>query len=115
MEHLKTALKLALTSGKFAYKMMAISAETFCRHSFGRRYALNLLAGYIFCLALTGLLSFGAAQLHPALLQDYLTIYFILIVFHLVRMWRYHPNLHSHSNGQSWAIWSRLIETCIIE
>jgi hypothetical protein len=108
MEHLKTALKWALPSAKFAYKMLAISAEVICRHSFGRRYAINLLASYVFCLAVTGLMRFGAMELRPDLLKSYLLIYAILMIYHLACMWRHQPNLHSHSSGQSWGIWEQL-------
>ncbi len=107
MKHLRTILKWALPSVKFAYKMLAVSAEVFCRHSFGRRYTPTLLASFFCSFLFLSLYRSAAPQPCPALIDIYLLIFFILVLFHIVRVWRPRATMHSYSNGHSWEFWSR--------
>jgi hypothetical protein len=87
--------------------MLAVSAEVFCRHSFGRRYVPTLLASFFCCFMFLSLCRGVVPQLCPTLISIYLLIFFILVLFHIVRTWRPGPIIHSYSNGQSWEFWSR--------
>jgi len=107
MKHLKTILKWALPSVKIACKMLAVSAEVFCRHSFGRRYAPTLLAGFFCCFVALSLFRSVVPQVIPGLIDIYLLIFFVLVLYHIARMWRQQPTIHSYSSGQSWEFWSR--------
>jgi hypothetical protein len=107
MKHLKTTLKWVLPSVKIAYKMLAITGEVFCRHSFGRRYAPILLASFFSSWMALSLFRHVVPQPFPALIDIYLLCFFVLIVYHIARMWRPRPTIHSYSSGQSWALWSR--------
>lgn len=107
MRHLKTILKWALPSAKFTYKMLAVSAEVFCRHCFGRRYAPTLLLSLCFSFLGLNLIRITEPQAHPGLIDDYLLIYLILVIYHVARMWWHQTPVHSYSNGLSWEIWSR--------
>ena len=109
MDLIKDTLKWALPSAKIAYKMTATNAEAFCRHSFGQRYAPSLIGSFLFCFAFTSLMRAAAPERASRLLDIYLMTFFILLLFHLSRMWR--PRAvpsHSYANGQSWPIWRRL-------
>ena len=109
MEQLKTILKFHFRSAKVAYKMFAVSAEVFCRHSFGQRYALTLLASLLGNYVFLGvLLQPVVRQQHSALIDDYLLIFFVLVIYHICSMWRRRANIQSYSNGQSWDFWRRL-------
>lgn len=108
MELIKTTLKWALPSGKIAYKMLAVSAEVFCRHSFGRRYAPTLLASFGFCFVFLSLFRTAMTQQAPAFISIYLFIFLILVLYHLARMWCSRVTIQSYSNGQSWRFWERL-------
>ena len=105
MKHIKTILKWALPSAKFGYRMMAINAELFCRHSFGRRYAPSLLASFLFCFTVFGLIQladpFGASKL----ISLYLLTFFGLVLWHIGSMWRRRGLTHSYANGSSWELW----------
>ena len=107
MKHLKTILKWALPSVKIAFKILAVSAEVFCRHSFGRRSAPTLLASFFCCFLALNLFRMTVPQVFPALIDIYLLIFFVLVLFHIARMWRQRPTTHSYSSGQSWEFWSR--------
>jgi hypothetical protein len=107
MKQLRTILKWVLPSVKIAYKMLAISAEVFCRHSFGRRYVPTLLASFFCSWMALSLFRRVVPQAFPALIDIYLLLFFILILYHLARMWRPRPTIHSYSSGQSWGFWSR--------
>lgn len=87
--------------------MMAINAEVFCRHSFGRRYAPSLMASLLFCVASFGLFHLANPNGASTLLDTYLLIFFILVLFHIASMWRRRAILHSYFNGLSWPIWER--------
>jgi hypothetical protein len=87
--------------------MLAVSAEVFCRHSFGRRYAPTLLAGFFCCFVALSLFRNVVPQLIPGLIDIYLLIFFVLVLYHIARMWRQRQTIHSYSNGDSWEFWSR--------
>jgi hypothetical protein len=87
--------------------MLAISAEVFCRHSFGRRYAPTMVTGFFCCFLALNLFRMAVPQAFPALIDIYLLIFFILVLYHIARMWCQRPTLHSYSSGQSWEFWSR--------
>ena len=107
MEALRTILKWALPSSKFAYKMLATSAEVFCRHSFGRRYMPTMLLSFVICMAALKLFSFAETPPYPGLVDGYLLIFFALLLYHFVQMRRTGPGIHSTSSGRSWPFWSR--------
>jgi hypothetical protein len=107
MEALKTILKWALPSSKFAYKMLATSAEVFCRHRFGRRYLPTMLFSFVTCMAVLNLFSFAETPPCPGLVDAYLLIFFALLLYHFVQMRRTGRGIHSTSSGQSWPFWSR--------
>lgn len=62
MPQTKTISKWALASAKIAYQLLAVSAEVFCRHSFGVRYAGHLVAGLLSCCLYTVLMETGQPQ-----------------------------------------------------
>jgi hypothetical protein len=98
-----------LPSAKWAYKLSAVCAEAFCRHSFGQRYAPWLLGSFLFCFAITSLFRAVAPEQTSRLLDIYLLTFFILTLFHLGSMWR--PRAlptHTYSTGRSWSFWRRL-------
>jgi len=107
MNHLRTISRWALPSAKFTYNILAVSAEAFCRHSFGRRYAPSLLVSFCCCFVALNLGRANGPQLVPALTDIYLLIFFILVLYHIARMWRQRATIHSHSTGQSWEFWQR--------
>jgi len=108
MNHLKIILKWVLPNVKFAYNMLAVSAEVFCRHSFGARYTPAMLAGFIFCfLTMTIVCGIDPDKSSPAI-GVYLFIYFVLLIYHGVKMWLPRAVTHSQSSGLSWAFWGRI-------
>jgi hypothetical protein len=108
MDQLKTILKFHFRSAKIAYKMLAVSAEVFCRHSFGQRYAPNLLASFFCSFVTLSLLRKVVPQEAPIFVSLYLFGFFILLLWHLVHMWRPRATIQSHSNGQSLNFLARL-------
>lgn len=108
MRPLKIILKWVLPSVKIAYRMLAVSAEVFCRHTFGPRYAPSLLASFIFCFVSMACLRAIFPNESSPIIGIYLFSYFILIIYHLVRMWRPRTPTHSYSSGYSWEFWERL-------
>jgi hypothetical protein len=108
MKHLKIILKWALPSIKAGYNLLAVSAEVFCRHSFGPRYAQSLLASFFFCFVSMACLRAVFPDESSPIIDIYLLSYFILVLYHLGRMWRPPTTTHSYSNGQSWGFWERL-------
>ena len=76
MKQLKTILKWALPSVKAAYNLMAVSAEVFCRHSFGQRYAPSLLASFFFCFVVMSLLREVATDKGSPMVDIYLLFFF---------------------------------------
>ena len=108
MLQLKTILKWLLPSVKFTCKMLAVSGEVFCRHSFGQRYLATLLVSFIFSFVILLLQRATALVNQPTTVDIYLLTYFILILYHACQMWRPHTAVHSYSNGQSWGFWERL-------
>jgi hypothetical protein len=108
MKHLRTILKWALPSVKAIYNMLAVSAEVFCRHAFGPRYAPSLLAGFLFCFVILECLRSYFPNPSSPLIEEYLFAYFILVLWHLFRMWRPRTPMHSYSSGYSWMFWERL-------
>ena len=108
MLHLQTILKWLLPSVKFTCKMLAVSGEVFCRHSFGQRYAATLLASFFFSLAILMLQRVTALDNNPTPVDAYLLTFFVLVLCHIGRMWRPRTAIHSYSNGQSWSFWERL-------
>lgn len=109
MDHEKFIRRYVLPSAKLAYNLSATSAEVFCRHSFGQRYAPSILGSFLFAFVFTNLMRSVNPQQSSRLLDVYLLAFFILVLFHLGRMWR--PRLapsHSYSCGQSWPFWQRL-------
>ena len=102
MNHLKIISKWVLPSVKIAYNLLAVSAEVFCRHSFGQRYAPQLLASFFFCFVTMECLRALAQQAQSLFVDVYLLTFFILILYHLGKMWRPARNIHSHGNGLSW-------------
>lgn len=107
MNHLKTILKWAFPSIKLGYNLLAGCAEVFCRHSFGPRYAPFLLASFFFTLVIMTLVRIGNQKGASPIMDVYVLTFFILLVYHLGRMWRPYGNIHSYSTGRSWAFWSR--------
>ena len=109
MEQLKTILKFHFRSAKIGFKMLAVSAEVFCRHSFGRRYAPTLLASFLCCyVVLCLLLPPMMRHQYSTLINVYIYIYLFLVLYHIGSMWRRRANTQSYSNGQSWEFWQRL-------
>jgi hypothetical protein len=41
------------------------------------------------------------------LIDIYLLIFLVLVLYHLTQMWRQRSTIHSYSSGQSWEFWSR--------
>jgi hypothetical protein len=107
MNHLKTTLKWVLPSIKAVYNLLAVNAEVFCRHSFGRRYAPTLLASFFFCFVIMAVLQAARRKGSSTVIHFYLFTYFVLVLYHLVRMWHPRRNVHSRSSGQSWEFWRR--------
>ena len=108
MKHLKTILKWALPSIKAAYNLLATNAEVFCRHSFGQRYAASLLGSFFFCFVTMALLRAVEPENSSSVIDVYLLIYFILVLYHLGCMWRPRATIHSYSGGQSYEFWNGL-------
>src|SRR5207249_4012205 len=108
MDPIKDTLKWVLPSGKLVYRMMAVSAEVLCRHSFGVRYAPQMIGSFLLGFVYAGLMGVAYPQQPPRLFGTYLLIYFVLVCYHLARMFR--PRrmpLHSYSTGLSWPLWRR--------
>ena len=94
---------MSLASAKIAYRLLAISAEVFCRHSFGVRYIGHLVAGLLSCCLYTMVMDICASVKGSPLLPFYLSVYFCLVLYHLVSMARRgHAGVHSQSNGVPW-------------
>ena len=108
MKHLKIISKWVLPSVKFACKMLAVSAEVFCRHTFGPRYAPSLLAGFLFCFVSMACLLAVFPSESSHFIDVYLLSYFILVLWHIFRMWFPRTPTQSYSNGYSWELWERL-------
>ena len=108
MDQIKPILKFHYRSTKFAGKMLAVSAEMLCRHSFGRRYAPKLLASFFCTLVALSLLRTAKPQPAPIFISVYFFCLFILLLWHLVTMMRSPVTVPSYSNGQSFGFWARL-------
>ena len=105
MPQIKTISKWALNSAKIAYQLLAISAEVFCRHSFGVRYIGHLVAGLFSCCVYTMVIGAGASEKGSPLLPFFLLAYFCLVFYHLLSMLRRgYAGLHSQSNGVPWIL-----------
>lgn len=105
----KIILKWLLPSVKLAYKLLAVSAEVFCRHSFGWRYGFQLVGGFLLCFLYTILIRAAAPSMTSHLLDIYLWIFFLLSLVHLIGLCRQRPPIpHSYSTGQSWQFWQRI-------
>src|ERR1039458_8035729 len=105
----KIILKWLLPSAKLACKLMAVSAEVFCRHSFGLRYGLWLIGSFLLCFGYTGLVGMANPGVTWHLLDFYLSIFLLLLLFHVVGLCRQRPPLRdSYSTGQSWQFWQRI-------
>lgn len=106
MPHTKTIFEWALASVKVFCQLLAVSAEVFLRHSFGRRYAGTLVASLlVFSLYAFSVFDSGRRNGAP-LIAGFLFIYFVLVMFHLTAAWttRIAP-VHSRLPGQSWGFW----------
>ena len=105
MPQTKTISKWALASAKIAYQLLAISAEVFCRHSFGVRYIGHLVAGLLSCCLYTMVMESGVSEKGSPLLPGYLFVYLCLVLYHLVSMARRgHAGVHSQSTGIPWIL-----------
>jgi hypothetical protein len=105
MRILRTISKWLLPSAKFGYNMLATSAEVFCRHSFGRRYAPRLIGSFFTAFVFLSLFRCVVPQLIPGLIDIYLLSHLALTLYHIARAWRQGANIHSYSSGQSWGVW----------
>ena len=104
----KIILKWLLPSAKLACKLIAVSAEVFCRHSFGMRYGLRLVGSFLLCFGYASLVGLAIPAATSHLLDIYLWIFSLLLLFHIVGLCRQRPPLpHSYSTGQSWQFWQR--------
>ena len=125
MPQIKTISKWALASAKIAYQLLAISAEVFCRHSFGVRYIGHLVVGWLSCCLYTVVVESGASEKGLPLLPPYLMAYLCLVFYHLFSMARRgYADVHSQSNGVPWILGNtdtaqisagQLFKSCIIE
>jgi hypothetical protein len=109
MRQIKTISKWALASAKFLYRFLAVSAEVLCRHTFGIRYATDLLIS----LGVFILYAFVAQSLNrngSPIIGPYLICYSALVCFHLVSTCKRRvPSVHSYSTGHSWPFWKYLM------
>ena len=125
MPQIKTISRWALASAKIAYQLLAISAEVFCRHSFGVRYIGHLVAGLLSCCLYTMVMESGAYEKGSPLLPFYLSVYFGLVFYHLFSMARRgYAGVHSQSNGVPWILGNidaaqisagQFFKSCILE
>jgi len=105
MRQIKTISKWALASAKIAYQLLAVSAEVFCRHSFGVRYIGHLVAGLLSCCLYTILVEEGPLEKGSPLLPFYLIAYSGLVSYHVLSMvCRGNAGVHSQSNGVPWIL-----------
>lgn len=109
MNPIDVTLKWALPSAKLVWRLMAVSAELLCRHSFGHRYKAALIGSFGLALVY-GALNSAACPHHPSrYFGVYLWLHFILLCVHFAGPFRRHAHpLHSYSTGQSWPLWGRL-------
>jgi hypothetical protein len=107
MPQIKTISKWALASAKVFYRYLAVSAEVFCRHTFGIRYMNDIVVSFlIFFIYATVVGCFG--QIKSPFLNFYLGCYFALVCFHIVSMLRrQNSSVHSYSSGAPWPFWHR--------
>jgi hypothetical protein len=103
----KTILKWSLASAKLAYDLLATSAEILCRHSFGERYRLRLLASFGSYVLYA--LSVGAVMPDESpLVGFFLALYSLLLGYHLISIeCRGYVRVHSYWTGTPWSMWAR--------
>lgn len=107
MRHRKTILKWSLTSVKVAYRLLATSAETLCRHSFGERYWTNLLGSFAAYFCYAALARIFAHDDSP-LVGSFCGFYCLLLAYHFIRIsLRGYIRVHSYWTGTSWNMWRR--------
>ena len=108
MKQTKIISKLALASAKIFYRYLAVSAEVFCRHSFGVRYVNDLLIGLGIFYLYAATIGRVVPRTFP-FLEIYLDSYFVLVCYHIISMFRRRNQaVHSHSSGQPWPFWRHL-------
>ena len=108
MKQTKIISKWVLASVKIFYRFLAVSAEVFCRHTFGVRYVNDLLISFgIFLLFVFTVGSLSGNK--SPFLKIYLALYSVLICYHIVSMFRrQNQAVHSHSIGSPWPFWRHL-------
>lgn len=117
MRRIKTISKWALISVKIAYRVFAISAEVLCRHSFGQRYASELILGSVSCFLYVSVCEIYRGKTTTSLLTLYLVVYVFLVCYHLLSIWSGRRVAgYSVSNGEPWKFWHHLpISTQIVK
>jgi len=105
----KIILKWLLPSAKLGFKLLAVSAEVFCRHSFGLRYGLWLAGSFALCAGYTCFVVMVFPGAKPDFLVIYVWILSLLVLFHVAGLCLQRPPLPpSYSTGQSWHFWQRI-------
>lgn len=99
--------KWSLLSAKWAYQLLATSAEIFCHHSFGERYRPRLLASFAF----TAFYAFCVRAVFPTvspLIAPLCWVNTALLVWHFFSIHRRQfVSIHTYSSGASWSFWGR--------
>lgn len=94
--------------------MLAVSAEVFCRHSFGEQYVWNLLAGFCFCV-FCSLCVEGASPGRFPFFGLYVFVFLVLVCFHIVSIVRRRDGtIQSGLCGVSHAFWRHLTRNPIL-
>jgi hypothetical protein len=111
---IRTIAKWTFFSIKFCYRMLAVSAEVFCRHSFGERYVWNLVAGFCFC-GFCSLFIGGASPGRFPLFGLYAFAFLVLVCFHIVSIVRRRDGtIQSDWCGVSHSFWTRLTRSPLL-
>lgn len=114
MPPVRTIAKWTFASIKVCHRLLAVSAEVFCRHSFGERYLWELLAGFFFCWACSLCCEAAEPGRFP-LFGFFVFCYFVLGCFHLVSIFRRRDGtVQSESCGVPFAFWGRITRSPLI-
>ncbi len=108
MQRAGITLKSALANAKILTHLMAVSAEVFCRHSFGRRYSGQLVLSFLCCAFYTLAIQTAAPSSTSPLSWLHLIVFFGLVCFHVASIFTGGRGQgHSYASGTSWGIWRR--------
>lgn len=114
MPPVRTIAKWTFASIKVCHRLFAVSAEVFCRRSFGERYLWTILAGLLFAWAWSLCLAVAEPGRGPYF-GCYVFCYFVLVCLHRRDIFRRRDGtVQSESSGVPFAFWGRFTRNPLV-